>query len=283
MSILAASSVPVAASFPPAECPFETVIVDVTHRCNMSCLNCYLPNRTIPDMDAAWLDNILAELPRGRFVRLMGAEATVRHDLPELIATVRRHGHHAVIVTNGLRLADRSYVRELKRAGLQITSLSFNGGFDDDLYEAIDSLRCASKKVQALENLVAENMFTSLGVILVRGVNEREVLPIVEYARSKRPVREIHFRSIGAMGRHMDNPPFTLEEMMALFCAAAGSDSSLIKRHERTATSYDFQFERLRIQVTVWPDLNNSMRGRLTPEGMIAPFMEHAIANDGGY
>lgn len=283
MNNIAVSSTPVAGTFMPQECPYETVIVDVTHRCNMSCLNCYIPNRTIPDLDAEWLNTILAALPPGRFVRLVGAEPTVRQDLAELIASVRRHGHHPVLVSNGLRLADRAYVRELKRAGLQIAYLSFNGGFDDDLYEAIDSLRCASKKAQALENLTAEHIYTSVGMILVRGVNEREVGRVVRYIRSRRTVRELHFRSIGAMGRHMDNAPFTLEEMMTIFCAGAGLDSSQIDEHERTATSHDFRSGRLRVQLTVWPDLNNGRRGRLTPEGTIAPFMEHVIANDGGY
>ena len=35
--------------------------------------------------------------------------------------------------------------------------------------------------------------------------------------------------------------------------------------------------------MTEWPDLGSTRRGRLTPEGLIAPFMEHIIANDGGY
>jgi len=46
-------------------CPFETVIVDVTHRCNMACANCYIPNRSIPDLDADWILSRIARLPGG--------------------------------------------------------------------------------------------------------------------------------------------------------------------------------------------------------------------------
>ena len=42
-------------SYLPEENPFNTVFVDLTHRCNMKCRNCYIPNRQVPDMDAAWL------------------------------------------------------------------------------------------------------------------------------------------------------------------------------------------------------------------------------------
>jgi len=270
-------------SYTPERSPYDTVIVDITHRCNMVCRNCYVPNRQIPDLDARWLSGIFSRLPRGTFVRLVGAEPTMREDLPELIRDVRAHGHHPVLVTNGLKLANRDYVRTLKRAGIQVVSLSMNGVFDDDLYEAIDEMRCAARKRAAYENLRAEHMYSVVNMILVRGINEHVLPQLVDAARNARNVRELHVRSIGAMGRHMDNPPFTLDEMFTHFVEAAGVAALDIDRHERTATSHDFHLGRLRVQLTVWPDLNSKVRGRLTPEGMIAPFMEHVIANEGGY
>jgi molybdenum cofactor biosynthesis enzyme MoaA len=267
----------------PEESPFDTVIVDVTHRCNMACRNCYLPNRVVPDLDARWLGGIFARLPRGRFVRLVGAEPTMRDDLPDLIRAVRAHGHIPVLVTNGLKLADRAYTHTLRAAGLRIASLSLNGVFDDDLYEAIDQMRCAARKRAAFEHLRAERIYTSASMILVRDVNEHALPQLVALARTTPTVRELHIRSIGAMGRYMRDASFTLDELFGAFVAAAGADAARIERHERTATSHDFHFGTLRVQLTVWPDLNSKVRGRLTPEGMVAPFMEHVIANEGGY
>ena len=63
-------------SFAPEENPFETVMVDVTHRCQMACANCYVPNRDIPDMDIARLEACLAALPERVNLRLIGAEPT---------------------------------------------------------------------------------------------------------------------------------------------------------------------------------------------------------------
>jgi uncharacterized radical SAM superfamily Fe-S cluster-containing enzyme len=286
MSIQPFSSVqskPVEHSFTPEASPFECVMVDVTHRCNMTCANCYLPNREIPDMDRQWFSSILARLPRGTFIRLTGGEATLRHDLPEIIRDIRRHGHHPVLLTNGLKLADRAYVRALKRAGLQVCYLSFSGGFRDDLYEAIDDMRCAEKKRLAFENLRAEHMFTSIGYIVVRGVNEDELRNVWQAIRRGRNVRELHLRSVGAMGRYMETVPLRTEEMFDLFCRAADVRPEAIGRRERSESQDDFDYERVRVQMTEWPDLGSARRGRLTPEGMIAPFMEHVIANDGGY
>ncbi len=283
MSSVLVATTPVSRSFAPEVCPYETVIVDVTHRCNMTCANCYIPNRSIPDLDADWLVSIFRRLPLGTFVRFVGAEPTMREDLPRLIREARACGHHPVVLSNGLRFADRNYVRELKRAGLQIAYLSFNGGFDDELYEKIDGLRCAERKRRAFENLRAEHLFTSIGMIVVRGVNEHEVRPVLREIQSSRNVRELHLRSIGPMGRYMNSAPLSLRELLRVFSGAAGIDPASVSLEARTASSHDFIFGRQRIQLTVWPDLGSTTRGRLTPEGEIAPFMEHVIANEGGY
>ncbi len=277
-------SIPVAHTHPPETCPFETVIIDVTHRCNMTCANCYVPNRSIPDLDAGWLLSVLRRLPSRRFIRLVGGEPTLRNDLPELIREIRAMGHHPAVVSNGLRFADRSYVRSLKQAGLQIAYLSMNGGFDDDLYEAVDDMRCAERKQAAFDNLRAEHVYTSVGMIVVRGVNERGIAPLLRASRAARNVREFHLRSVGAMGRHIaTREPLSIAEMRDSFASAAGVDSASVVAHERTETSFDFRFERLRVQLTVWPDLGSATRGRLTPEGTVAPFMEHVLANEFGY
>ena len=274
---------PIYRTYAPEDCPFETVMVDITHRCNMACRNCYLPNRTVPDLDAQWLSNIFARLPRGTRVRLVGAEPTLRDDLPQIIRDIRRCGHHAIILTNGLKLADPSYVRELKRAGLQIVYLSMNGAFDDDLYASIDAMRCAERKAKAFHNLRAEYVCTAIGMIIVRDVNEHAVADMLKAVRTARNVRELHLRSIGAFGRYMSNRPLKLNELLDIFATACGVHTSAMDLHERTASSQDIRFGRLRVQLTEWPDLGSKQRGRLTPDGMVAPFFEHVIENEGGY
>jgi hypothetical protein len=86
------------------------------------------------------------------------------------------------------------------------------------------------------------------------------------------------------MGRHMTaQPALSLQELREVFASAAGIDAASIEPQERTESSLDFRFGRLRVQLTVWPDLGSTTRGRLTPEGTIAPFMEHVMANEFGY
>ena len=54
--------------------------------------------------------------------------------------------------------------------------------------------------------------------------------------------------------------------------------------------SYYLQLGKIRINITDWKTVNegfnqqtNSIRGRLTPNWTVAPFLEHIKENDGGY
>ena len=41
----------------PEENTFLNIVVDLTHKCNMECANCYIPNRDIPDLDKDRLED----------------------------------------------------------------------------------------------------------------------------------------------------------------------------------------------------------------------------------
>jgi molybdenum cofactor biosynthesis enzyme MoaA len=269
--------------YQPDDHPFQTVMIDITHRCNMACRNCYIPNREIPDMDIDWMENILARFPRRTRIRIVGAEPTMRKDLPDVISRVRKLGHLPILMTNGLKIADLGYLKTLKQAGLRSVYLSFNGGFEDQLYHAIDSLACADQKISALENLVLENMYISLGMIIVRHVNEQQLKQVFEYVKNLKQVYELHARSVGSIGRYMNTVPLTLEELIQLLAAIAPISASEIMRHHANQNYIDFLVGKLKVQLTQWPDLGSKRRGRLAPDGTIQPFFEHVMANEGGY
>lgn len=267
------------AVFAPENSPFKVLFVDVTHRCNMECRNCYIPNREVPDMDVPWMLGILGRLPRRTRIRIAGAEPTVRTDLPGILAQVRRLGHTPTLLSNGLKLGNQAYIRRLKRAGLRTVYMSLNGFFDDDIYEYIDDLRCATRKQQALEGLCAENMNLTLGMILVRGVNEHLVRDLVEYAAVRPNIREIHFRSVGQVGRYMATTPFTISELIDIYAGAMGQQRSDLKVATQSECTTDIEHGRLRVQLTQWPELGSLSRGRLRPDGMLQPMFEHIVAN----
>jgi uncharacterized radical SAM superfamily Fe-S cluster-containing enzyme len=209
----------------------------------------------------------------------------MRRDLPRLIRMVRSSGHLPVILTNGLGLAKRGYVARLKKAGLRTVYLSMNGGLRDDLYQAMDDLACAERKTAALENLEAEHMFITVGMNLAPGINDMHLGEFWRFLLQRPCVREVHLRSIGAMGRYMAGRPFTLDGLIALTKEQIGLSGEQIAAGARGQNSLDVFVGRVKLQLTQWPDLGSKTRGRLTPEGAIEPCFEHLMLNaaQGGY
>lgn len=293
-------------TYAPAENPYRTLMVDLTHRCNMACANCYIPNRDVPDMDVGRLRGLLDELPRRTEIRLVGAEPTMRRDLPEIIAMVRAAGHTPHLLSNGLRLARADYVRELKDAGLRQAYVSLNGADHDDWYERIDQLRCAEKKIRAIENIVSSRMLLGTGTILVRGVNEAGVARVIAMVRATgTPYALMRFRNVGAIGRHDADAVrnnLSMDEMRGLLADALGRCPSRLQPHmdrhtraERRVNWFPVDPDNRRAigvwaKLTDWTvdengivDAGSRRRGRVTPDFRIAPFFEHVKANEGGY
>ena len=273
---------PGAMRFAPEDSPFRVLFADITHRCNMACANCYIPVRDLPDLPIDWLYAILERLPRRARIRLVGAEPTMREDLPEIIARVRSLGHIPTILTNGLKLGRRSYTDRLRAAGLRTVYLSLNGGLRDDLYEEIDGAACAARKLKALENLLAVRMNLTVGMILVPGLNDSHLPEFLDFLLG-RGVRDIHLRSVGKMGRHMEGEPFDLDGLEACLRQALEGRPESLTLTSAEGSSRDFRFGRAGFQLTQWPDLGSLTRGRIAPDGLVEPMFESIAANEFHY
>jgi len=290
--------------------PFDTIMVDVTHRCNMECANCYLPNRDIPDMDINRLYETISKLPKRTFVRLIGAEPTMREDIFDIISTIKKLGHHVSLTTNGLKLAHEPYVKRLKDAGLRLVLLSMNGADDNTIYKVIDEGNWATAKVRALENLLKHNMIINTGTIVAKGVNEnviqKQVNLFVEKAKLHNYKTKItpilRFRSVGALGRYMENTSMTYNELIQLASKQLGVSISHIESNDVKANidvknntfGYIFPIQtevgEVFIRLVDWdadeygvPDPDSNSRGRITQDFKIAPFFDHVKENEFGY
>ena len=119
----------------PEENIFSDIVADVTHQCNMTCKNCYIPNRDVPDMDIDRMIDCINRFPNRTMIRIIGAEPTMRNDLLKIIERIRATGHRCTLLTNGLKLASNKYVARLKKARLSHVYISLNGVDNNDWYE----------------------------------------------------------------------------------------------------------------------------------------------------
>ena len=213
----------------PEDNTFSNIVVDLTHKCQMTCANCYIPNREIPDLDEKKLYEFLKKLPFRTYIRLIGAEPTMREDIFEIISTVKKLGHRPSLTTNGLKLAQRDYVKKLKEAGLRLLLHSMNGADDDKQYQNLDNGKWATVKVRALENIFAERLPVNTGTIIAKGVNEttfarqpqlfglKAAEAGIDFDKTPpynkiKPV--IRLKSVGAIGRYMKDVSYTMDELI---------------------------------------------------------------------
>ncbi len=186
--------------------PQRDFIVRMTERCNLDCPICLAKANTedTPDLDLSGLGRLLSER-RGLKVDLMAAEPTLREDLGDWVRQVRAAGHIAALHTNGLKLADRNYVRALKEAGVEEVFLQFDG-FDDDANQALRGARLLKRRLRAVDNLRAEGIATSLVVVVAGGLNEAQVEETYRFA--VRPendhIRELLFLGLRMLGSARD-------------------------------------------------------------------------------
>ena len=290
---------------------FTDIGIDITHKCNMECKNCYIPNRDIPDMDIDKLIECISKFPKRTMLRIIGAEPTMRSDLPDIITRIKSQGHKVSLISNGLKLGNENYVLRLKKAGLRHCYISMNGVDNDDWYEIIDELRCAQRKIQALRNITKHRFVTDLGCILVKGVNDfapYNMMQLLHKENVKNCV--VRFKTIGQIGRYMDQTNFTMEEMVNTIADQVGVSNDYIfewqkkwkyARGDSEIDSFLFPLNpnakfvyRGGIWIKLvnwdithsnreWPIPNSTRRGRITEDFKIAPFFEDIKLNEGNY
>jgi len=205
----------------PKEASFEKLALAITSRCNLVCPMCYAPAKEASDPSLDELKAIIDTF-QGSWIKVTGGEPTVREDLPELIAYLAERTCPFTLVTNGVRLADESYVATLKKVGLSRVALSFSG-FSDDVYRVIRGEALFCRKMQALKNLKKHKIEVVLSTSLVRGVNDGEVARIYRmYLNNRRYIKALRFRTLSHVGRHMDVNTFSLAELVDLVAVATG-------------------------------------------------------------
>jgi molybdenum cofactor biosynthesis enzyme MoaA len=288
---------------PPEKNNFYSVFVDITHKCNMECANCYIPNRDVPDLDLDRFYDALAKFPTKTEIRLIGGEPTVRTDLIDIVAKIKELGHRPTMMTNGLMLARPGYARSLVDAGMRSIYISLNGADDDDVYEIMDGVRCSERKLKAWQESINAKMNVNVGAILQKGVNDHIPKRLLALSKAYGGHSIIRFRNVGQVGRYSleKDQNWTFTEMVNLVCQQYDKDPSWAMKFNRIngcdeknviffPMDETKKFKTSWVKITDWspvnnnlPDPGNNRRGRLTQDFKLAPFFEHVKLNENNY
>jgi MoaA/NifB/PqqE/SkfB family radical SAM enzyme len=279
----------------PEKNTFKTISIQTTYKCQMKCANCYLGNMLnnskYSDIDLIKFEKAISKLPSRCDIRFIGAEPTMNPDLFNLVKIARKSGHRPSLLTNGLKLRNSKYARDLKKAGINMLGLSMNGGLDDDVYQLMDNGKYASPKIKALENCLINRIIPHINVIMIPE-NIHVIRPLANkiaelagfYDMEKYPIM-LRVKSVGEVGNYMKTKTYSLQEMIDILDKELGGLNDIsfkVNGYEEKNTCVFKLNNGLLGKITDWtlgddgiPDSGSKRRGILTDKYQIEPFFEY--------
>jgi len=216
------------------------------------------------------LAGVFAALGAGK-VRLTGGEPLLRQDLPELVR--RLSGTKGVtdlaLTTNGLLLADR--VAELKAAGLKRATVSLDT-LKADRFEALTRSTRHADVLTGISAARAALGALKINTVVIRGVNDDELIALVENARSVNgEIRFIEYMDVGGASRWSPDRVVSRREILSTLARQYGSivpieEAGSSAPAERFALEDGTTFGI--ISSTTAPFCSSCDRSRLTADGM---------------
>ena len=211
--------------------------ISVTDRCNERCLYC------MPEGYSGWAgkedhlspDEILRVVKTAanlgfRKFRLTGGEPLVRRDIVEIARRIWEvPGVETLgISSNGLRLPELAV--PLRQAGVRSVNISLDT-LDPVIYKTLTggSLERVLAGIEAA--LAAGFERVKLNAVLMRGINENQLIPLVRFAEQRDcPMRFIELMPVGPDAPINDKHFFSIPEAMAVL----GNVAPLVpSKHER--------------------------------------------------
>src|SRR5690349_4458947 len=185
--------------------PLKDLRISVTDRCNFRCTYCmpldhyeWINKKEILTFEEiARLARLAVEFGVEK-IRLTGGEPLVRQDLPLLIAKLAPLDglHDLCLTTNGALLAER--IAAVKQAGLRRVNVSIDT-LDAEKFKRMTKRGDLEKVLEGI--FAAKNAGLApikLNAVVERGVNDDDILPLVEFARQHGfAMRFIEYMDVG--------------------------------------------------------------------------------------
>jgi cyclic pyranopterin phosphate synthase len=182
--------------------------ISVTDRCNLRCVYCmpeegmkFLPRSQLLTYEEIVRFARVAHHLGVTSIRLTGGEPLVRKDLSMLVSHLAEIGFaDLALTTNGMQLASKA--EALFDAGLVRVNVSCDS-LRADRFESIRRRGDLSTVLHAMDAAEAAGLLPlKVNVVLLRGVNDDEILDFAAFARDTgRIVRFIEFMPLDAEGK----------------------------------------------------------------------------------
>ena len=178
--------------------------VIATVECQMQCSYCSVETvgGRCKEMTLEELKGLIRE-HRHVKLTLSGGEPSLHPNVLEFFREARNAGVVTQMASNGIKLADRDFCAALKDAGLTEVRLSIEST-DPKKAAQVGTDPFIPMKLKALQNLEALGITTILSPTIFKGVNEDELVNMIEYAKDKMFIHSISVNGFAWVGRGAD-------------------------------------------------------------------------------
>jgi len=271
--------------------PVKDLRISVTDRCNFRCTYC------MPLDEYEWIDKreilTFEEITRlaklfiqcgVEKIRLTGGEPLVRQDLDHLVEKLAALDglKDLCLTTNGAILAER--IGALKRAGLRRVNVSIDT-LDADKFKRMTKRGDLNKVLDGIFAAKAAGLKPiKLNAVVERGVNDDDILPLVEFSREHGfAMRFIEYMDVGNANKWTSAKLVSKKEIIAKI--AARYPLKEIGRDQGSAPSVDYEFVDGQGDIGVIasvtePFCSSCTRARITADGRIVTCLFSDVGHD---
>ncbi len=161
--------------------------ISLTERCNLRCFYC------MPEEGIALREKSVFMTAEETFaiakefvsmgvkkIRLTGGEPLIKKNISKILRDLASLNIELAITTNGI-LVDQ-YLNDFKQTGLRAVNVSLDS-LDEKNFERISRRNYFQRIVSNIHLLVKEGFQTKINVVVMRGVNDHEIIDFINYTR----------------------------------------------------------------------------------------------------
>lgn len=227
---------------------FEKLRISLLNSCNFSCVYCVsedFGNNAVKSISKSPVDKHLTpdefkriiesihRLTGLKSIRLTGGEPLLYEDLFPLISHIQKIGISDIrLTTNAYYLKEKA--SKLFDAGVKSINISVDA-IDKDIFSKISRHPNTARVFQGIEAAVNAGMNVKLNAVIMRGENESQIIPLLDYATGLGV--KIRFLELMKMGHlyHSQNSLFYSENEILNVIREKYSLEKLTREHAETA------------------------------------------------
>lgn len=248
----------------------DSIMFESTDRCQLSCPHCYhLPDNKTTDLP---LDLLLAKVlnyPRKFKPMIAGAEALLYKDIIPLAHTLEERFGLVRILTNGIRLADADFAKELLSNRKVLPAVGLN-------HYTYQGKAVHAKQLRGIANAKEYGELSDINYTLEDLDHLPEIFEEIEQLRDDK-LKVVRIRAGSFIGRSSDTNrnylSITIKKLKELL-----GDELVAAPEDDNPYHHMFKWRGLSLRIIQWPDVKNIDLEELT-SGPWANFTNGPISN----